>query len=131
MKNIVKLVCYSIVTAVLIATPGISRADDSTNAPATTPAPKKKSLPYHGKVASVDAQAMTFTVGTTTINVTSRTKITKDGEPGVFADITVGETVRGAYKKDDDGKYNASSVRIGAAKKPAPATSSTNAPPTQ
>jgi hypothetical protein len=117
------------ITAALAAMPAISRADDSTNTPAATPAPKKHSLPFHGKVASVDTAAMTFTVGTMTIGITSTTKITKDGQPAVFSDITMGEMVRGAYKKDDDGKMNATLVRIGEMKKAAPA--STNAPPAQ
>jgi len=60
---------------------------------------------------------MTFMVGKMTIAVTSSTKITKDGQPAVFADITAGETVGGAYKKDDAGKLNAMSVRIGEKKK--------------
>ena len=80
---------------------------------------------------------MTFTVGETTIAIASTTKITKDDQPAVFADITVGATVRGSYKKDADGKCTATSVKIGAAKakkakKAEKATeASTNAPPAQ
>lgn len=125
MKNIskiTKVACFAFIAAALIATPAISRAEDSTNAPAAqTPAPKKHGLPFHGKVATVDANAMNFTVGTMTIEVSSATKIMKDGKPATFSDITVGEMVSGSYKKDDAGKLNASLVRIGAPKKAAAA----------
>jgi hypothetical protein len=131
MKNtIAKITCFTFIVAALVATPAISRADDSTNAPAATPAPKKHSNTLHGKVASVDSAAMTFTVGNSTIAITSETKIFKDGQPAVFADITAGENVSLAYKKDDAGKMNATSVRIGKKAAKAAATG-TNAPPAQ
>jgi len=104
-------------TALLVA-PTITRAEDATNPPAAqAPAPKKHSLPFHGKVVSVDATAMTFTVKTQTFSMTSATKITKDGKPAVFSDITVGANVSGAYKIDDAGKLNATSVKVGPPKK--------------
>ena len=115
-KTALKLTLLAFVAAALATAPAVCRADDATNTPAATPAPKKHGLPFHGKVASVDATAMAFTVGTMTINVTSETKITKDGQPAVFADITTGAAVRGSYKKDDAGKLNATLVRIGAMK---------------
>jgi hypothetical protein len=128
-KTIAKIACFAFVAAALVAAPAISRAEDSTNAPAATPAPKKKALPFHGKVVSVDSAAMTFTVGTMTIAISSTTKITKDGQPAIFADITAGEMVSGSYKKDAEGKMNASSVKIGQPKKKA--ETGTNAPPAQ
>ena len=116
--TLTKIACLTFVAAALIGAPAIVRAEDSTNAPAAqAPAPKKHGLPFHGKVASVDATAMTFTVGTMTIGINSTTKISKDGKPAVFADITVGENVTGSYKKDDEGKMTATSVKIGAPKK--------------
>lgn len=115
--KLTKIACFSFIAAALIATPAISRAEDASTPAAQTPAPKKHGLPFHGKVASVDANAMTFTVGTMTIAVGSSTKIMKDGKPAVFSDITVGESVSGSYKKDDAGKLNATSVKIGGAKK--------------
>ncbi len=118
-KYIAKITLFSLVAAALVAVPTAGRAEDATNTPATNAPAKKRSssLPFHGAVASVDATAMTFTVGTMTIAVTSTTKITKDDKPAVFADITVGETVSGSYKKDAAGKLNASSVKIGQKKK--------------
>jgi hypothetical protein len=125
-----KLTCLALIAVALAAAPALSRADDTTNAPAAAAAAPKKhgALPFHGKVAAVDPAAMTFTVGTMTISMTSATKISKNGQPGVFADITVGASVRGAYKKDDAGKLSATTIRIGEAKKSAPGT---NAPPAQ
>jgi hypothetical protein len=120
MKNtIARITCFAFIAAALTAMPTLSRAEDSTNAPAApAPAPKKHNV-IHGKVAAVDATALTFTVGETTIGITSTTRIIKDGKPAVFADITVGAEVASAYKKDDAGKLNAVSVRIGEKKKPA------------
>ena len=117
-NNLAKITLFSLIAAALVAASSVSRAEDSTNAPAaTTPAPKKHSLPFKGKVASVDTNAMTFTIKNTTIAITSETKITKDGTPAVFADITVGATVSGSYKKDAAGKLNAASVKITEKKK--------------
>lgn len=128
--KLAKIACFTLVVAALVGTPAMVRAEDSTNAPAAqTPAPKKHGLPFHGKVASVDATAMTFTVGTMTIAINSATKITKEGKPAVFSDITVGENVAGSYKKDDEGKMTASSVKIGASKKKAAAAASGDAAP--
>jgi hypothetical protein len=122
MKNsFLKITCFALTAAALMAAPALCRADDATNAPAAAaPAAKKHAnLPFKGKVVLVDTTAMTFTIGTNTIAISSTTKITKDGQPGVFADITVGATVKGSYKKDAEGKNTATSVKIGEAKKAA------------
>lgn len=128
--SLAKMACFVLVGAALLAEPALSRAEDSTNAPAAqTPPPKKHGSVFHGKVAAVDANAMTFTVGDTTAIVSSTTKIFKDGKPAVFADITVGENVVCNYKKDDAGKYNATAVRIGMKKKAAATTAGAPAAP--
>lgn len=129
-KTILKATLFSLLAAALITLPAVSRAQDqtATNAPSTAPAPAKK-LPFHGKAAAVDTAAMTVTVGTLVINVTSETKISKDGKPATLEDIKVGDVVSGSYKKDDEGKLNASMIRDGIKKKKKPAAdSSTNAP---
>jgi hypothetical protein len=123
--KITQLTGLALLAAALLGTPPLTRAEVSSNTPAAqTAAPKKHGLPFHGKVTSADATAMTFTVGTLTLGVTSTTKLTKDGKPAVFADITVGQNVSGSYKKDEAGKLLAASVKIGVPKKqntPAPA----------
>jgi hypothetical protein len=124
MKNniLTKISCFAFIAAALIAAPAIGHAQEATNAPATTPAPKKHSNVFRGTVAAVDATAMTFTVGNSTAVVSSTTKISKDGKPAVFSDITVGATVACSYKKDEAGKLNAVSVKIGEKKKKEAAT---------
>ena len=124
-NNLVKIALLGLVTAAFVATPAISRAQDSTNAPAAT-APKKGGLPFHGKLAAVDATAMTLTVGSLTINVTSETKITKDGKKATLADLVVGDTVGGSYKKDDAGKLTAVTIHDGIVKKKKKAADSAN-----
>jgi hypothetical protein len=72
---------------------------------------------FRGAASAVDTNAMTLTVGQRTFDVTADTKITKDGQPAVLGDITVGEMVGGAYKKGTDGKLSAPTIRIGLKKK--------------
>ena len=115
----VKTILFSLVTSALVAVPTISRAEDKpkTDVPASAAAPalaaKKNRAPFHGKVSAVDTAAMTLTVGAQTINVTSESKITKDNKPGTLSDIAVGDLVGGAYKKDESGKLNATTIRVG------------------
>ena len=122
-KNISKITVLSLLAAALVAMPALSRAEGTgTNAPASsdqTPAKPNKhgNLPFHGNLSAVDTKAMTFTVGTLTLQVTPDTLITKDGKSATLADGVVGEPVSGAYKKTDDGKLNAISVHFGAKKK--------------
>ena len=90
-----------------------------------SPAPKAKTIPYRGNVASVDASVKTFTVGSRTIKVTDQTKVTKQGAAATMADITVGEKVSGSYWKKDDGSLEAKNIKVGA--KIEPAAAMTNA----
>jgi hypothetical protein len=113
-SHIAKITAFGLVAAALTLTPTISRAQDaSTNAPAQA-APKKHGvLLFHGKVTAVDTGAETLTVGKLTINITSTTKISKDNQAITLSDIAVGDTVRGAYKKDAAGNLNATTIRDG------------------
>jgi hypothetical protein len=123
-KNISKITVLSLFAAALVAMPVLSRAE-GTNAPAasdqTAPAkPKKNNPPFHGNLKAVDTSAKTLTVGTLTLQITSDTKITKDGKPATLSDGVVGEPVSGSYTKTADGKLNALIVHFGAKpKKPA------------
>jgi hypothetical protein len=117
-KQIVKLTLSLFATAI-IAAPVLARAQDKgTNAPAapsqTEPAKPKKheSAPFHGTVSAVDTKAMTLTVGKHTFNVTSDTKITKEGKPAILSDIAVGDKVGVAYKKTGD-KLAAITINVG------------------
>lgn len=114
MKKYIAL--YALVAAALAAAPAIVNAQDST-APKPHAAQAEqhanKKHPFHGKVKSVDAAAQTVTVGKTTITVTSDTKITKNGAPATFADITVGEKIGGSGIKDGERKLTATTLTIG------------------
>jgi hypothetical protein len=114
--------------AALMAMPAFTHAQDATASatPDTTaPAAKKKhgGAAIHGKVSAVDATAMTVTVSTKkggdqTFTVNTDTKISKNDASATFADITVGEVVSVASKKDGE-KMTATKITIGKPKKKA------------
>jgi hypothetical protein len=79
---------------------------------AEKPIPPARSVPFRGKLAAVDKTLMTFTVGERVFQVTSQTKISKGGKPGILEDGVVGENVTGAYKKGEDGKLTATTVNF-------------------
>ena len=130
-KHIARIALFSLVAAGLVAVPAASRADDAskTDKPAAAaPAPKKKAkahTTFHGSVTAVDTAAMSLTVGTNTIYVTSETMITKGDKPATLSEITVGETATGTFKMDDAGKMNATAIHAGekGSKKPKKKTS--------
>ncbi|HEV2692455.1 MAG TPA: DUF5666 domain-containing protein [Verrucomicrobiae bacterium] len=115
-KHIARIALFSLVAAGLVAVPATGRADDASKTNSTAaaaPVAKKKHGQFHGSVTAVDAAAMTLTVNAETIDVTSATIITKAGKPAVLSDIVVGDMVKGAYKKDDAGKMDASTITAG------------------
>lgn len=111
--NILKITAVSFFAALTFALPVLSHAQDSTNAPAAAPVKSKRGLVFRGTVSAIDTNAMTLTVETRTFNITSETKIKKDGEPATLDEGVVGEPVSGAYKTGDDGKLNATTVHFG------------------
>jgi hypothetical protein len=126
-KNIIKLLIVNLLAAATVVVPAPARAQDtnpvtpaisdqSTNAPVKK-ARKRDHSVFTGKLTDVDTNAMTFTIGKRTFEVTSETKIEKDGQPATLSDGTVGEPAGGTYKKADDGKLAAISVRFGDKKK--------------
>ena len=142
-KTTVKLTLLSLITAGIISAPVLLRADDSsTNATASATAPdatapaapakhkKHNGLPFHGTLDGADTNAMTLTVGSRTFAVTSKTKITKDGQPAVLADGVIGQPISGYYKTDTDGTtLDAVTIHFGAKmKKSDSSETSTNAP---
>ena len=74
---------------------------------------KKGNPPLRGKVAAIDKAAKTIKVGETTVNVTSETRIEKDGKPATLDDGKVGEDVMIAYTKTEDGKNSARRIWFG------------------
>lgn len=121
MKNtFLNITVAGLFAAVLVAGPATILAAEKTNSPAASEAgdsankKKRDILPFNGKLTAVDNAAMTITVGERVFVISSETKITKDGKPATLADGVVGEKIGGAYKKSEDGKLNATSVRFGA-----------------
>jgi hypothetical protein len=140
-KHIAKFSMLTLCAAAILAAPASSRAQATATAPAaaptappanppaappTAPAPaaptppvKKQiattatTVPFHGTITAVDTNAMTLTVEKRTFDITSETTITKDGKPAVLEDGAVGDKVRGAYKKNADGKLDAVTVHYG------------------
>ena len=86
----------------------------ATASPSESAAMKKpRPIPYHGTVASVDANAKSFMIGSRTIKVTDETKITRNGAAATMSDIAAGEYASGSYMKKDDGSMEATTVKIG------------------
>jgi hypothetical protein len=126
-KRILKFSLLGLLAIVMTATPVALRAQD-TNAPAAAPKrPVHRSLPFHGEVKSVDNAAKTISVGASTIQITSETKIMKAGKPGTFQDVAVGDNVSGSYRKDAAGEMSALSLHVGP-KMPSGSNTKTNTP---
>jgi len=129
-KTFGKLTLAAILAAMVVGvTPRVS-ADDATNA---APAhPKSRMQRFMGKLSAVDSTAKTITVENKTMpsrtfEITSDTKIMKDGKPATLSDAVVGDPVAGSFATGDDGKMVAKMVRFGAPpKKPAPAPAPSN-----
>ena len=122
-KSVLKLGALSFLAAAIAAAPTQLLAQ-STNKPAAEkktagakkePAAKKKAAhPFHGKLAAVDKVAKTIKVGESIYQITSETKIAKEGKPATLEDGVVGEPVSGYVKPTEDGKMAATSVHFGA-----------------
>jgi hypothetical protein len=73
-------------------------------------------LPFRGKIDAVNKQAKTFKINDRTFNVTSETKISKDGKPATLDDVVAGLDVTGSSREGTDKKLNVVTLRIVAAK---------------
>jgi hypothetical protein len=112
-KTVIKLGVLSLLAAAIATMPMNASAGEE-NSQAAEAKKKAGAVPFNGKLKAVDTTANTIAVGNMTIQVTSETKIMKDGKTATLSDGVVGETVAGAYKKADDGKLSATSIRFGA-----------------
>jgi hypothetical protein len=134
MKSITKL-SLVLLTAVAFAALPAQAQTDSTTTNAAPVAPRPRAARFGGTVSAIDGTAMTLTLkgraGETTVKVTSETKITKDRQPAIFADIQEGQRVAGSGKKQDDGSWIANTLRVmtAPARPPAPATPPPATPP--
>jgi hypothetical protein len=115
MKKYTKITLFSLIAATALALPVWLHAQDSTASSSSdaTPAPKHKhGAPFRGTVDGVDTNAMTLTVGSRTFQITSSTKISNNGQPGILADATNGESVTGFYKPDADNTNSLDAVTV-------------------
>ena len=113
-KKILKASTLTLLAAAMTVIPFHASAA-GTNKPAikkVTPA-KQKPLPFHGALTALDKTKMTITVGESTYQITSETKITQEGKPAIIGDGVVGNNVSGVYKTGDGGKLIATTVNFG------------------
>ena len=119
-KYIAQITILGLLTSGLFVVPVAGRAQDaqnntpSTSDQSTTPKAKHKTIPFHGKISGVDTSAMTLKVGNRTFQVTSETKVFKDGKPAALSDAVAGEQVRGIYQKTESGTLEVVSMHLGA-----------------
>jgi hypothetical protein len=122
-KSITKLSLVLLTAAAFAAFPvNAQTASTSTNAPAAT----RRAPSFSGVISTVDATGMILTLkgrsGDVTVKVNSDTKITKDREPAVFSDAKEGLRATGNGKKQDDGSWVATTLRINTKVRRAPGT---------
>jgi hypothetical protein len=121
-KSVLRIGAVSLLAAAIAGMP-VQLLAQSTNKPAVekksaaskkeSASKKKAAHPFHGKLAAVDKVAKTIKVGQSVYQITSETKITRDGKPATLADGVVGEPVSGYAKPTSDGKMAATMVRFG------------------
>jgi len=114
MKSITKLSLVLLTAMAFAALPAKAQSDSTTTN--TAPAPRMRAPTFSGTIKAVDATGMILTLkgrtGDVTVKVTSDTKVTKDREPAVFADAKEGLRASGSGKKQDDGSWIATTLRI-------------------
>ena len=113
-KSITKLTML-VTTAVALAALTVMAAEKSADKPKKeTPKSKAEAsgqvVPFRGKIASKTDTSIT--IGERTIEITSDTKIAKNGKPATLADAAVGDEVGGQYRTENN-KLIARSLRIG------------------
>src|ERR1043166_898162 len=114
LKTILKLTIPSLLAGAVLMLPVEVQAQEKAKPEAKETKKKANPHPFHGTLGGVDKTAKTITVGKMTYQITSETKITKDGKPAMLEDGVVGENVTGYIKPTDDGKLVASAVHFGA-----------------
>ncbi|SPE51680.1 conserved exported hypothetical protein [Verrucomicrobia bacterium] len=128
LKSILKIGVLGLLATAIVGLP-VQALAQNTNTPST--AKKQRAHGFHGKLAGVDTTAKTITVGETTYQISSQTRIMKAGKAATLEDGVVGEDVSGSARPNEDGKMVALNVYFGPRPEPKrPMSPSTNAPPT-
>jgi hypothetical protein len=123
LKSVLRIGAMGLLAAAIAGTPAQLMAQSTNNPTAAkqTSAAKKDAAtktkgahPFRGKLAAADKIAKTIKVGESVYQITSETKITKDGKPATLEDGVVGEPVTGYVKPAEGGKMAATTVHFGA-----------------
>jgi hypothetical protein len=109
--SILCLIGFLSVGGISLASAADSKPDKEEK-PAGTPA-AQRSIPFHGKIDSLDAAAKSIKVGTRVFLISDTTKITKSGKAITIEEAKVGEEVGGAYRDGGAGKLELTSLRVG------------------
>jgi len=108
-----------VLTAIMAFAATSKAAEDAKDKSASEPKHegKQKQMPFRGKVSAVDKTKKTVTLEGKekgrTFQITSVTKITKEGKPAVLDDVIVGQTI-GGLAKENAGKWEIVTLSVGA-----------------
>ena len=112
--------CLLSFTATAIALmPALASAQTTNKQPSKPAAEAKETVkkpvagPFHGRLAALDKNLKTITVGKRTFHISSETQIKKAGKPATLDDGVVGEEASGYVKPDENGKLIATKVNFG------------------
>jgi hypothetical protein len=116
-----KSIVLTLMTAAMLFTgPATQAAEGAKDKSAQAPKSerKQKQIPFRGKISAVDKTTKTVTLEgkqqSRALQITSGSKITKDGKPAVMDDVIVGQTVGGLAKETAAGKWEIVTLNIGA-----------------
>ena len=115
-----KSIIFALMTAAMVFTsPSTQAAEGAKDKSAQPPKSvgKQKQMPFRGKVSAVDKTTKTIALEgkekSRTFQITSASKITKDGKPAVMDDLIVGQTVGGSARETVSGKWEIVTLNIG------------------
>ena len=77
---------------------------------------KSKFRPFNGTIKSVDKTAKTITLEgekAQAFQITSETKIVKDGKPAILDELSAGDKIGGRARETSDGKWEALTINAG------------------
>ncbi len=118
-STIIRIAVLGLLAGAMAGVPTRALAQATTNKPAAAKkesvkgAKKQSTLPFHGVAASVDKNGKVVTVGTLKIEITSETKLSKEGKPAILDDVEAGDQVTGSYRKTEDGKLVGVTINVG------------------
>ena len=119
MKSL-KNICLFTFTAAAVALVPTFVPAQTTNKAASKPVTEAKETvkkpvagPFHGRLAALDKNLKTITVGKRTFHITAETQFKKAGKTATLEDGVIGEEASGYVKPDENGKLVATKVNFG------------------